>query len=332
MPFFRSAPAWLVGTAVSLAGLACSTAAFAADMPVKAPVPVIGPSVPLDVHGNLDITVATSRVTGGGLLLYPTSGTALTQINGGLSFDIFKNPAGFINSVSVHGGVWNEWRVSHRPIGVRAWQEMDSYVGVDVGFAQYWKLTAEYVQFNFPTPGPPTAYNSVYTLGYDDAHLGWWFPFNPYVSLFYNMSGGSTVVFGKTSDTYRVTFGIVPTFALFKEWVFPLTLQFPTSVTIAPKSFYNRNDGTTNACGVTGLAPCALSNFGVFTTGIDAKWSLASVIPKRLGNWYFKASGHYYRIDNDALLAAQVVTGAATSFINAKKDVGIGSVSLGMGF
>src|ERR1700744_295963 len=117
----------------------------------------------------------------------------------------------------------NEWWVGGRPLLARAWQEMDTYGGVDVVFAQYWKLTAEYVQFNFPTPGPPTAYNSVYTLGYDDAHLGWWFPFNPYVSLFYNMSGGSTVVFGKTSDTYRVTFGIVPTFALFKDWVFPLT-------------------------------------------------------------------------------------------------------------
>jgi hypothetical protein len=330
MSLIRSTRALLVGAVFSLGCIACSSLVGAADLVVKARPPVVGASVPLDVHGNLDITVATNRVTGGGLLLYP-SGVALTQINAGLSFDLYKDPTGFINGISVYGGVWNEFWVDGRPIGARAWQEMDAYAGISIAFAQYWKLSAEYVQFNFPN-SIPTAYNSVYTLSYSDAHWGWWFPFNPVVSVFYNMDGGSTVVFGKTSDTYRVTLGIVPTFGLFKESLFPLTVQLPTSVTLAPKEFWNRNDGTTNVCGLSGMAPCALSNFGMFTTGIDAKWSLEKVIPKRLGNWYFKASGHYYRIDNDALLAAQVVTGAATSFIDAKKDVLIGSVSFGMGF
>src|SRR4051794_13892191 len=116
MPFLRSVPARLVGAAVSLAAIAYSSAASAADMPVKAPVPIVGASVPLDVHGNLDITLATNRVTGGGLLLYP-SGSALTQINGGLSFDLYKDPTGFINGVSVYGGIWNEFWVDGRPIG-----------------------------------------------------------------------------------------------------------------------------------------------------------------------------------------------------------------------
>src|SRR4051812_39981655 len=89
MPFFRSVPAWLVGSVVSLAGIACASTASAADMPVKARAPVVEPSVPLDVHGNLDITFATNRVTGGGLLLYP-GGSGLTQINGGLAFDLYK--------------------------------------------------------------------------------------------------------------------------------------------------------------------------------------------------------------------------------------------------
>ncbi len=55
-------------------------------------------------------------------------------------------------------------------------------------------------------------------------------------------------------------------------------------------------------------------------------------MPKRLGNWYVKAEGHYYHISNDALLAAQVVTGAATSFHNAKEDVFVGSGSFGFTF
>ena len=86
----------------------------------------------------------------------------------------------------MYGGVWNEFWVDAPPLGARAWQEMDCWAGFSVGFAQYWKFSAEYVQFNFPN-AIPTAYNSVFTLSYNDAHWGWWFPFNPYVSLFYNM-------------------------------------------------------------------------------------------------------------------------------------------------
>ncbi len=85
-------------------------------------------------------------------------------------------------------------------------------------------------------------------------------PLNPYVSLFYNVDGGSTVVLGKTSDAYRVTVGIVPTVDLFKGAFVPLTMAFPTSVTFGPEEFWNRNDGTTNRCGPTETTACELSN------------------------------------------------------------------------
>ena len=32
----------------------------------------------------------------------------------------------------------------------RAWQEMDWWVGMSVGFAQHWKFSAEYVAVRFP--------------------------------------------------------------------------------------------------------------------------------------------------------------------------------------
>src|SRR5882757_3734593 len=57
--------------ALSLGTTGLGSGAFAADMPVlKAPPP--SPWV-LDIHGSVDFDVANSRVTGGGLLLYPTS-------------------------------------------------------------------------------------------------------------------------------------------------------------------------------------------------------------------------------------------------------------------
>jgi len=228
----------------------------------------------------------------------------------------------------VYGGVWNEFWISP-PATTRAWQEMDFYFGVAVGFAQYWKVSADYVQFNFPS-SIPTAYNGVFTLSYSDAHWGLPIPLNPYVSVFYNFDGGSTVVFGKTSDTYRVTVGIVPTVALFQKDVLPLTLTFPTAVTFAPKEFYA--DGTVAKCGPLGVSVCDAGNLGFYTTGVVAKWSLANFVPKRLGSWYVKAEGHYYHIDNEALLAAQVVTGAASSFLDVKEDVFVGSGSIGFSF
>jgi len=329
MSLMKSASA-LLASAVITIGALVSSGAMAADLPVKAKPVVVGASAPLDVHGWFDATFASNRVTGGGLLLYP-SGSTLTQVNVGLSLDLYKNPTGFINSISIYGGVWNEWWLDASLPGSRSWQEMDFYAGFTIGFAQYWKFTGEYVQFNFPN-SIPTAYNAVFTLAYSDAHWGWPIPLNPYVSLFYNIDGGSTVVFGKTNGGYRVTVGIVPTVDLFKGSFVPVTVAFPTSVTFGPEEFWNRNDGTTNVCGPSGAAACSLSNLAFYTTGIEAKFSLENFIPKRLGNWYVKGAARYYKIDNDALLAAQVVTGAASSFTNAKDDVFLGSGSIGMTF
>jgi hypothetical protein len=291
MSLRKSASALLAGAVISIGALV-SCGAMAADLPVNAKALVVGPSVPLDVHGWFDANFASNRVTGGGLLLYP-SGSALMQVNVGLSLDIYKNPAGFVNSVSLYGGVWNEWWLDASLPGSRAWQEMDFYVGFTVGFAQHWKFSAEYVQFNFPN-SIPTAMNAVFTLAYSDAHWGLPIPLNPYISLFYNIDGGSTVVFGETDSTYRVTVGIVPTLALFKDAYVPLTVTFPTAVTFGPEEFWNRNDGTTNRCGATGTLACDLSSL--------------------------------------ALLAAQVVTGAATSFLNAKDDVFVGTGGFGFTF
>ena len=100
-----------------------------------------------------------------------------------------------------------------------------------------------------------------------------------------------------------------------------------------PSDFWNRNDGTTNVCGVLQNQPCALSNVGYFTTGLSAKYALDAFIPKRLGNWYVKGGVQWYHIDNDALLAAQVVANPGVpNFVSAKRDVTVVSGSTGFSF
>ena len=209
---------------------------------------------------------------------------------------------------------------------------MDFYGGFTVGFAQHWKFSAEYVQFNFPN-SIPTAYNGVFTLSYSDAHWGWWIPLNPYVSLFYNFDGGSTVVLGKTSDAYRVTVGIVPTVDLFKGAFVPVTVAFPTSVTFGPEEFWNRNDGTTNRCGRNrdhGLRtqqPCILHHRH---RGEVLACEHRPEAPRQLVRQGRPPATT--RSTTRLCLPLRSLPSAATSFANAKDDVFVGSGSIGFTF
>jgi len=317
----------LIGAALSLGFVGFASGALGADLPTKAPPPTIGPYVPLDVHGYFDLTFANTRVTPGGLMIYPYRGV-LTQPEVGLSLDIYKHPAGFINQVSLFGGIWSEsW--SDPPPGGRNWQEVDWWAGVGIKFAQYWKLDVQSLQFMFPGGGS-TMKMVVSTLGYSDAHWEWPIAFNPYVTFFYEYDGPSTVALGKNADTYRVELGVKPGFSIEKSTGIPLSFTFPTWVMLGLSDYWNRADGTTNFCGPTSNLPCSSGNSGVVSTGIQAKLSLASWIPPRLGSWYVKGGVQYYHITNDTLLGAQVVTGAASSFPNARDDVWV--VNGGVGF
>lgn len=324
-------PAFFVGISLSL-GIVLSSAASAADLPLKtAPTAPIASSWVFDVHGGFDLNFANTRVTGGGLYLYNHG--YVTQPEFDLSLDIYKNPAGFINKFTVFGGMWNEFWSSPPP-GGRSWQEMDWWIGASVVFAKYWTFSGQYLPFNFPggAGAPPTAHNYDFKLALDDSFLGWPITFNPYVELFYNAAGGSTVVYGKTSGSYRVSMGIVPTVSLLKWTGIPVTISAPTWMTVGPSTFWNRNDGTTNVCGTLGTSPCALSNVGYYTTGVKAVLGLDSFIPKRLGSWYLKGGVQFYHINNDALRAAQVAVGSSASFAAARRDITVTYAGVGFTF
>jgi hypothetical protein len=317
----------LVAGAVAL-GVSClGSAAFAADMPVKAPPPPASPFV-LDVHGFFDLTVASTRVTGSGLYLYPRA--ALVQPSLGLALDIYKDPKGFINSFSVFAGVWNEsWT---RPFGAaRHWQEMDWWAGFSIGFAEHWKLSVQHLQFEIIGVGNPV--NDTATLSFDDSYWGWPVTFSPYINLFYTERNGSVVVYGKRTDAFRFDAGITPTYSFMKSHGIPLSISAPTWVAFGPSEFWNRNDGTTNVCGALQNLPCGLSNVGYYTTGLSAKYALDPWVPKRLGNWYVKGGVQFYHIDNNALLAAQVVANPGVpNFLAAKRNITMVSGSTGFSF
>jgi hypothetical protein len=324
-----------------LAWGATGSIASAADlkMPLKAPPP---PPEQLDIHGFADVTFLNDYITPRGLLVTNTGLT--TQILTGLVLDVYKDKGGWINDISFTGGVWNDlWSNQHDP-HVGSWNEFDWFLSANVVVAKYWTFGVQYIEFIPPaadlaTSFPSTEHNMEFSLAYDDSSWGWPIALHPYVKLFYELFGPSTVVLGRKGSTYDVELGIVPTIDTKKYSGIPLVFTFPSWITVGPTSYWNKNDGTTNVCGTLSTSPCSLSNAGVVTTGIEGKLALDAIVPKRLGNWYVKAGARYYHIINDALLAAQEFTGAAGgasnvigNFPSAHRDVGVIYTGIGFGF
>src|SRR5262245_42986212 len=94
-------------------GVSCGSVAFAADMPLKAPPPPPAP-FEFDVHGFFDLSFKNDYITPRGLLVTNTGLT--TQALFGMALDLYKDKSGFVNLVSVYGGVWNDlWSEQHHP-------------------------------------------------------------------------------------------------------------------------------------------------------------------------------------------------------------------------
>jgi hypothetical protein len=324
MGFSRYAGALLASAAgMSMVMSLGVTTSFAADMPVKAPSPVLEP---LDMHAFFDVSFKNAYITPRGLLVTNTGLT--TQILGGIAADVYKDKSGFINLVSVYGYVWNDlWSEQKHP-KVGSWNEFDWAVGMTVKFAQNWKFGVEYVEFLSPPGNFSVERNIEFTLAYDDS--GWWggapFALNPYVKLFYAVSSGSsTVVVGKAGGTYDVEIGVVPTLDMKRYLGIPLTLSAPTWITVGPSDYWNVGG---NVCGAV---LCSTDNVGVFSTGLTAKLAL-DWVPARYGKWYAKAGFQYYNFLNDNLRLAQQTTLGISSFAATHEDYFVGFGGVGFSF
>jgi hypothetical protein len=319
----RYALALVVGATLGLGGMMSGSPTLAADLPVKAPPPP--PTPEFDIHGFFDISFKNDYITPRGLLVTNTGLT--TQILSGMALDLYKSKTGFINDVSVYGGVWNDlWSKQSDPF-VGSWNEFDWFVGVNVKFWQDWKFGVEYIEFLSPPHNFHTERHFQFTLGYDDSKWNPFIPFNPYVRLWYETSGDSNVVVGKKGDTYYVEFGVTPTLDL-NKYGWPVVLTAPTWVSVGPSEYWNR--GVTG-CGALATTPCSLDNAGVFSSGLTATVPL-KFVPTRLGNWYVKGGFQYYYLINDSLLLAQTFTGTAATYLTAHRDVWVGFGGVGFAF
>jgi hypothetical protein len=248
-----------------------------------------------DIHGLVDIAFKNDYITPRGLLVTDTGLTV--QVLNTFAIDICK-------SVTGNFGAWNDiWTAQGDPY-VGAWNEFDWFVGATLSWANHWKFFAQFLQFVSPPHHFRPENNAEFVLSFEDGS------YNPYLKLFWAISGDSTIVVGNPGKTYYVEIGFIPTY----KWP-KVIFTLPTALSFGPAHFWN---------GGKLALKNSHSHFGIFTTAINLR------IP--LGAWYISVGGQYYRLINENLLQAQKFTIGVHSLRSAHRNVLVGSFNVGFEF
>jgi hypothetical protein len=256
------------------------------------------------IHGYVDNEVKSAHITPRGLVI-ADKGVEL-QPTGALVFDLYEGK-GFLDKVTATAGVWNSLNTSLHIPTAGPWFEIDYFAGLTFHFADRFSLYTRYVAFDSPGNQFQTDNNIESTLSYDDT--GWLskdFGLHPYVRLFYNASGSSTVITGRNGNTWDAELGMVPTYTWRGLPHLPVTLTFPTYLTVGPTNFWGGD-----------------SNVGVFTTSLMATMPIAC-IPERYGRWHWDVGVSYFNLLNSKLVDAANTLGCGTDRNRVLGQVGLG--------
>jgi hypothetical protein len=170
--------------------------------------------------------------------------------------------------------------------------------------------------WNFPQSTlakPDTEHNIDLKVTFNDSDIwGGSFALKPYIDLFYEVGGSSTVVLGKNGSTGYLEFGIGPTYTWKSIPDYPITFTFPIYTSVGPSGYW---DATKSS-----------GNWGLVSAAVNASMPL-SFIPPRYGNWHVDAGVTYYYLINDALLRAGTILSG-----NDNRNVIQGSLGVGVNF
>lgn len=257
----------------------------------------------VSLHGFASVTIQNDYITPRGLVVTAEGDTV--QAVDGLVLDIPQDPAGLISDVAVLAGTFTDWNPNYDPShNKESFNEFDWFVGANAVVGQDWKAGAQYVEFISPQDAYVTERNVEFSLSFNDGNYLKSFTIQPYVKLFYAISGGSTVATGNAGGTYDVEIGASPTIDLHSYGI-PLILSAPTWVTVGPSSFWGGG-----------------GNAGVFSTGLKATYPLG-MLPATAGHWALYGGYQYYHLINDQLVLAE-------SILNGKSDRDVGLVQFGV--
>lgn len=249
----------------------------------------------LRIHGLINLEVSDHYITPRGLNVENQG--VIFQPLVLLFWNLYSNPNGFVNDVTLTTGVWNSIHTKKSGADPSHWNEIDPIAGITVKFAKDFAFDVFWSAFQSQTDSYDTSNNLDLKLTYSDKWFGN-FSINPYVEYFWEISDKATVVFDPaTSDeSWYFQIGITPTY---KFDSIPLTVSMPTYISLVDGDFYQRFDGTGGGSGA-----------GVFSTQLKFSTPL-SFIPKSYGNWTAYAAVQYYYLFNDGLLDGNQVLATA---------------------
>jgi hypothetical protein len=274
-----------------------------------APPPAESPNI----HGFFSSPFKTAYVTPRGLVVQNEG--VVWQPVVGLVFPI--GDLGALKHFTVVGGIWNSVDSVEHDARVGPWDEMDAFVSFSGTVADVISLNFTYSPWSFPqSGGPKTEHNVDFKVGYDDSKL--WgtsgFALNPYVDFFYNISGGSTVVLGRTGGAYYVEPGIAPSFTFKAMPQYPVTLTLPIYTHVGESTYWDAHHTFGH------------SAFGLISASANLSVPL-SFIPARYGHWHGDLGVTYDYLINNALLHAGTILSG-----NTNHNVIVGSLGVGVNF
>ena len=232
--------------------------------------------------------------------------------------DLYKGD-GFLNSVKLVGGVWNDFGTSpvseHPPYGSNPrtnWTEIDPIAGLSFGILKNFTLDVTYTAFCEQILDIGTSHHLETKLSFNDSDLLGAFALHPYVLYWQELDGKATdadvpqAVFGPSSksgshpspaSSFYFEVGIDPSYT-FKSF-HDLKIEAPCRVLLPDERFYGEYYGSSS---FLGLAEAGL------------KASMPLNMPKGYGHWsvYAGARYQYYNDKNLYHLNAFNTTGDAT--------------------
>ena len=218
-----------------------------------------------NIHGFAGAKMLTDYITPRGLVVVDEG--VVTQPIVGLVFPI--GDLGPLKGFTFIAGLWNCIASHQADPHVGPWNEMDDFFAISASPLKNLNLTLTYVAFNSPNGIFVTEHNMDLLIAYDDSPLwGGNFGLHPNLDCWWAISGDSTVVAGRRGGTGYFQPGITPTYTLKLIKDYPITLTFPTYISVGPTDYWSTGSSPTSGTWGGG-------NVGVFSAGFDAAVNVA---------------------------------------------------------
>ena len=284
----------VLGTLACAAALPLSTATARADAASHT-----------DLLFNVDF--ANQYVTPRGMMVRNQGLTVQPLL---LGFANVYSGDGFIGSVTLDGGCWND--IGTKPVGTgtgtpgydgkpaTAWTEIDPIAGVSIGFAKNFTLDVTYTAFNEFIEGIGFSQHLDTKLSFNDSpylNMGG-FGFHPYFEFWQELSGKATdadlpeAIFGPSAksgkyaapgSSYYFQTGVDPTYT-FKDGI---KAELPVDVLLPNERFY-------------GEYYSKASTVGLFDVGAKVTVPMNDM-PQGYGHWSFHVGFKYINFVDENL-------------------------------